>query len=358
MSTRVLHTDNRGGLTGRLAGAILMLGLALVCLLPASAASAAVQRRALPAGEGEAAPARHGACSITIAGSSTPITAGEGASVSGVLSCANAEESAEQTVSVHCHSAGTAGSSICATATTASDGSFGVRTEALQTNTLIFASAQGARSPRIEVKLGSHVSITNAPADGAQLLLPGQGASASALATNTVTFAGTVSPATAGMRVVLQRERPDGHWQRIALAEANAEGAYSITHTFLLPGEASVRVVARGHGNLDTASETRTYLVSRHQRAGVSIEAPASAVAPGETLTITGVAAGPSGQTVTLLARTRESRFAPVSTSTTGTGGLYSFPPQTPQQSTTYRVKAGHASSISLPVDVEAAPAP
>jgi hypothetical protein len=173
-----------------------------------------------------------------------------------------------------------------------------------------------------------------------------------------VTFAGTVSPATAGMRVVLQRERPDGHWQRIALAEANAEGAYSITHTFLLPGEASVRVVARGHGNLDTASETRTYLVSRHQRAGVSIEAPASAVAPGETLTITGVAAGPSGQTVTLLARTRESRFAPVSTSTTGTGGLYSFPPQTPQQSTTYRVKAGHASSISLPVDVEAAPAP
>jgi hypothetical protein len=199
------------------------------------------------------------------------------------------------------------------------------------------------------------VSITSAPADGAQLLLPGQGANASALASNTVTITGTVSPATAGTRVALQRERPNGKWQRIALGEVSAEGTYSITHTFVLPGSASVRVVARGHGNLDTASETRTYVVARHQRPDVSIEASASSLPAGTAVTISGTVAGAPEQPVTLLARTHGGKFAPVSTSTTDSSGKYSFSPQTPVTSTIYRVTAGHTSSISLPVDVETA---
>lgn len=338
MSIRTLPIDNHRRLSAWLLGVMLTFGLAV--MLGPSPASAA----------------HHGACSITIAGSSTPITAGEGASVSGTLSCASTEESSEQTVSVYCHSAGGWGSSVCATATTASDGSFTTQTEPLQTNSLLFASVQGARSPRIEVKLSSLVSIASAPADGAQLLLPGQGANASALASNTVTITGTVSPTTAGTRVALQRERPNGRWQRIALGEVTAEGTYSITHTFVLPGRASVRVVARGHGNLDTASETRTYVIARHQRPDVSIEASASSLAAGTAVTVSGTVAGAPEQPVTLLARTRESgKFVAVSTTTTDSSGKYSFAPQTPLTSTVYRVTAGHTSSISLPVDVETA---
>jgi hypothetical protein len=340
MSIRAFPIDNGRRLSTWLLGAILTLGLTV--LLAPSAASAA----------------RHGACSITIAVAPAPIKAGEGAGVSGVLSCASPEVSSEQTVSVHCRSAGASGSSICATATTATDGSFKTQTEPLQTNSLLFAGAQGARSPRIEVKLGALVSITSAPADGAQLLLPGQGASASALSSNTVIVSGTVSPVTAGTRVALQRERPNGRWQRIALGEVTGEGTYSITHTFLLPGSATVRVVARGHGNLDTASETRTYLISRRQRPDVSIEASASSLAPGTAVTISGTVAGAPEQPVTLLARTRGGRFAPLGTSTTDSRGKYSFAPQLPQQSTIYRVTAGHAGSISLPVDVETVTSP
>jgi hypothetical protein len=50
-----------------------------------------------------------------------------------------------------------------------------------------------------------------------------------------VTFTGTVSPASVGQRVVLQRMRPDGHWVWLARGYETAGGRYAVTHVFVLP---------------------------------------------------------------------------------------------------------------------------
>jgi hypothetical protein len=240
--------------------------LALVALIVPSSAPAAQRLQTLQ---------RDGTCTLTLNAGPEQLTAGEGAALSGALSCATPEEAAEQTVTVYAHSVGIHGFFAGASATTLADGTFTLHTEALSANTILYVSAQGARSPRVRVEIAPHVSV-EAPPSGTQLLMASHHASAASLpATNTVTFKGTVSGAPTGTRVVLQRERPGGtgEWRRLALGEVDDEGHFTITHTFTIPGSTTVRILARGHGITPGPSEPLTYTIERQQRSGVSIHA-------------------------------------------------------------------------------------
>ncbi len=79
------------------------------------------------------------------------------------------------------------------------------------------------------------------PPEGSQLLT-GKG--------NRVTFTGTVNPADAGARVVLQRQNAltGNEWHRIDRASWEAGGSFTITHTFRVPGDANLRVLVRSQG--------------------------------------------------------------------------------------------------------------
>ena len=79
----------------------------------------------------------------------------------------------------------------------------------------------------------------------------------------------------------------------------------------------------------------------------LSIQASADPLVYGQSLTISGVAAGAAGQPVTLLARTAGGAFTEVAKTTTEADGDYSFT-QMPLQSTYYRVSDASAQSTAL----------
>ncbi len=266
MSTRALPiSDLLPELSGRLRIAAVLAGLAL--LAPSSAAAIPAHQRALGLT----------GCSLTLIPPSTQLTAGEGLTLTGTLSCPVAEEAAAQTLTLYTHSVGTPGFSAGTSTTTAADGSFQLEGDALAANSVVFVRAQGVRSPHIQIPVAPLVSV-DAPSSGTQLLITSHHAGADSIATNTVTFTGTVTPAAPGTKVVLQRERSGtaGTWQRIGLGELDPEGHYSILHTFHIAGDATVRVIVRGHGIAMGASEPRTYVISRAPHSRTSASAPPS----------------------------------------------------------------------------------
>ena len=263
MSIRILPIDPlRSRLSAWLLGA-LVLATAGALLLPAGA----LAQRSHLRGQSEVAPGPVGVCTITLVVPAGQAPGGEGVALSGSLSCSGAGEDGEQSVSIYCHAAGTPGFSVCGSATTDAEGAFQVTTEPLTANSTLYASALGARSARARVELAPLVTISGPPS-GSDLLIVGHNADASSIATNTVTFTGTVSPG-AHTRIALQREREGkpGAWRTIAFGETGPEGEYSITHTFRLAGDATVRVVARGHGHSPSASEPLSFVITRQQHA-------------------------------------------------------------------------------------------
>ncbi len=294
-------------------------------------------------------------CRLRIDVNPRRLTSGESATVSGSLTCPLASDAAEQTVTVYQHVAGTPGYGLIGTETSEADGSYQLTTDPLDTNSTFYASAHGVRSGRRAAKVAPRVSIAGPP-DGAQLLIAGKRSHTSALASesqssNTVTFTGAVSPEDAGARVVLQRDgnSTGGDWRRIELGAVGSDGRYSITHTFGRPGHASVRVVVRARGrNLAGASEPLSYEISQRQNPLLSIHASADPIAYGQSVVISGTAAGSANEPLTLLAHTRGNTFAEVVKVTADADGDYTFPAQSPLQSTFYRVKGAHADSAVL----------
>jgi hypothetical protein len=296
-----------------------------------------------------------GACHLKIGVNPRRLTSGEAATIAGSLACPLATDAAEQTVTVYQHVAGTPGYDVIGTATSEADGSYQLTTGPLDTNSTFYAAARGVRSGRRAAKVAPRVSIAGPP-DGAQLLIAGRRPHAGALASeshssNTVTFTGSVSPNDAGARVVLQRDgnTANGDWRRVALGAVGSDGKYSITHTFGKPGHASVRVVVRACGrNLAGASEPLSYEISQRQNPLLRIQASANPIVYGQPVVISGTAVGSTNEAVTLLARTRGNAFAEVAKVATDADGDYTFPAQSPSQSTFYRVKSAQADSAVL----------
>lgn len=83
------------------------------------------------------------------------------------------------------------------------------------------------------------------------------------------TFSGTVDPAKVGATVLLQRQRSDGvgdDWQTIGQGVVAQGGTFSIVHHFIVPGDASIRVlIRRDVDNVASTSSPLSYQISQAQ---------------------------------------------------------------------------------------------
>ncbi|HTZ87029.1 MAG TPA: hypothetical protein VMB05_10215 [Solirubrobacteraceae bacterium] len=283
------------------------------------------------------------------------IETGESTVVFGQLSCPTGANLEAQPVTVYGRSAGgSSGLAMEGTTSTDPTGHFQVTTPALNTNTQLYATVGEVRSTNKIVKVSPKVMMTTAPPDGSQLFTGGGPlfhSHAHRLGfTSKVVFGGTVSPEDEGAVVALQRESSVGseEWHSIDRSRVGQGGTYSIIHTFAVPGDANIRVIVRAHGlNAPGASEPVSYEISQAQNPALMIESSADPISFGQPVTISGKTTAPAGAQLTLLSRTRlQHGFTAVATTTSGGDGSYSFPAQTPNQSTFYKVTgAGKTSS-------------
>jgi hypothetical protein len=287
-------------------------------------------------------PGPRGRCAINIRVAERQITAGEQVEVKGRLKCIPLASAGGQAVTLYEYVAGTAGYVPVQSTTTDTSGAYEFKPPALSANTSFYVRSHGAQSGRKKARVAVQVTLTGPP-EGTQIETG---------APNKQTFSGTVSPADAGARVILQRQNAvtGDEWHRIGFGSVEAGGNYTITHTFRVPGDASIRVLVRSDRiNSPSASTPLEYEISQAQNPSLTIVSSADPITYGQSVTISGVLAGATTpQTVTLLGRTVHQRgFAPIAEVSTGAGGAYSFPAQAPVNSTLYRVQGtGQKSAV------------
>ncbi|HEX4804849.1 MAG TPA: hypothetical protein VFU94_03015 [Conexibacter sp.] len=164
-----------------------------------------------------------------------------------------------------------------------------------------------------------------------------------ALTTSTrIVFTGTVNPAGAGRRILLQRQAGlnGDRWITIDGGFARANGAYAIVHRFRIPGDRTLRTVLQpNRRTLRTASTPISITVQQQQVAGFTIAASADPIDFGQSVTISGTLSGGASTSVTLFARDEwRGVLRPIATTTTDGSGAYSFT-QTPPRNTAYQVR-------------------
>jgi hypothetical protein len=274
------------------------------------------------------------------------LTAGESVLAYGQLACALPAGDAAQTVTVYEHSVGAPGYTAVGTATTDEHGFYELTAPSVVANSTFYAIADGARSPIQHVRVAAQVTLTG-PSEGTQIL--------TALKTgrrNNVAFTGTVSPDDTGATVVLQRQNAitGNDWHRIQFGVVQPGGTYSITHDFVVPGDANIRVLVRSNRrNIPSPSNVLNYEISQAQNPQLTISSSEDPIVYGQSVTISGVAAGAPNTPVTLLAHTaHQGGFSPVAQITTDGSGKYTFPAQSPVDSTFYRVQGAGKSSAVL----------
>ncbi|MGI8800940.1 MAG: hypothetical protein ACR2KV_02040 [Solirubrobacteraceae bacterium] len=206
-----------------------------------------------------------------------------------------------------------------------------------------YVQSLGARSRTIHENVFALVTPNGPPSGSTILTGPA----------HRVTFTGTVSsPYTAGDGVVLQRQSAAAggdDWRTIDRGRVDAGGRFTIRHTFSNPGGANIRVlVHRTARNLASPSNVFEYQINQPQNPNLTIMASADPLTFGQSVVISGVLAGGASQPVTLLAHTDRQSYAPVAQTTTDAAGNYTFPAQTPVNSTFYRVTSGSRSSAQL----------
>lgn len=307
-----------------------------------AAASAAAALLALTIPTGASAhrhPSPSGRCAVSLNVAPRQITAGDPVVAFGRLRCTPRVNAAGQTVQLYEHSFGTPGYTPVQSTTTGPLGFYELTQSGVQTNSAFFVRSHGAQSGRRRVRVAAQVTL-DGPPEGTQILTG---------APNAVTFTGSVIPADAGARVILQRQNAltGNEWRRIGEGTVGAEGSFSIVHTFVVPGDANLRVLVRSDRvNIPSPSNVLTYEISQAQNARLTINASADPIAYGQSVTISGVAAGLSNTPVTLFERTATQHgFAPVAEVTTNAGGEYTFPAQVPVYNTFYEVRTGAKAS-------------
>lgn len=280
-----------------------------------------------------------GRCRINLNVAPREITAGDPVVAFGRLACTRRVNNVGQTVKLLEHSSGTPGYKVVQVTTTGPFGFYELTQTGIETNSSFYVRSHGAQSGRRRVRVAAQV-VLSGPPEGTQLLTG---------VPNAVTFTGTVTPGDAGARVILQRQNAltGNEWRRIDSSTVGSEGNFSIVHRFIVPGDANLRVLVRSRGtNIPSPSNVLTYEISQAQNPQLTISASSDPITYGQSVTISGVAAGLASMPVTLLARTaRQHGFAPVSEVTTNAGGEYTFPAQAPVYNTFYEVKTGAKAS-------------
>jgi hypothetical protein len=324
-------------------------GLALACLVAVSSAAL------LASGASAFAhPDPSGRCRVGIDVVHHTITTGESVVIFGRLTCSRPADAAGKPVKLFRHLRGVPGFTYVQSTTTDAQGYYQFQDPegAITTNRTWYVRAHRAESANRGVRVAAQVTLSG-PAEGTQILTG---------KANSVTFTGTVNPADEGAQVILQRQNAltGNEWRRIDAGTVTASGAFTIVHTFIVPGDANIRVLVRSQRrNIPSSSNVLAYEISQTQNPALTIDASADPIPFGQSVTIGGTLTGGANEPVTLLARSIHQRgFAPVAQATTEADGNYAFPAQTPMNSTFYRVQASSASCASTPPTPTPAPAP
>jgi hypothetical protein len=292
-------------------------------------------------------PRPNGRCDVNINVAPRLITTGDTLVAFGALRChgrlgRSPLAVASQRVKLLQHTTGTPGFTIVQTTTTDAGGRYEFTVAGVSANSAFYVRSHGAASGRRAVRVAAAVTLSGPP-EGTQLLTG---------PASKVTFTGTVNPADVGARVVLQRQNAASggdDWHRIGLGSVGPGGVYSITHTFVVPGDANIRTLVRSQGrNIPSPSNVLAYEISQAQNPALTIGASADPISYGQPVTISGTLTPGAKVPVTLLARTaRQKGFAPVSEVSTDAGGNYKFPAQSPIASTLFQVRgAGRTSAV------------
>jgi hypothetical protein len=320
---------------------LLTAATALLALAPAGAS-------ARPAGVVRSHATRP--CRIHLETTRAPIATGESATVFGRLSCPPGLQEGGHQVTIFEQSAPKPSFAPVGMATTEADGAFQLTPPVFTTNSVFYAVSEGAQSAHRTIRVSAPITVMPpTPAEGAQLFTAG----GHALRThNRVTFAGEVSRQDAGAVVVLQRESATGNeeWRAIDRSRVTESGKYAIVHSFLVPGDADLRIVVHPRRiNAPSATSPASYEISSAENPALTIETTADPLAYGQSTTIKGVVAAAAPSTlVTLLARVKEGHYTPVATGHTSTGGAYEFTQTTPLTNTLYRVTTATTQSATL----------
>jgi hypothetical protein len=315
---------------------------ALACAVTVSSAVSSLALLA-PGASAFQHPSLGGRCRISIH-APTRITAGESVTIFGQLVCRHHRSAAGLVVKLFRHTPGTPGFTDVQSTTTDARGfyQFQPAPSEVEANGVWHVRSRGAESANRIIRVAAQVTLVGPP-EGTQIFTGPAGK---------VTFTGTVTPADVGARVILQRQNAltGNEWHRIDSGIVETGGGFSITHTFIVPGDASLRVLVRSQGrNVPTTSSPLSYEISQTENPELTIESSADPIPYGQSATISGTLAGGAKVPVTLLARTVHQRgFAPVAQATTESDGDYAFPAQTPVNSTFYKVQGDGKSSAVL----------
>lgn len=291
-------------------------------------------------------PSPNGRCSININVQPPQITAGDAVVIFGRLRCPT---NANQTVRLFRVVRGVPGSVPVGTVKTDATGSYEFQRAdgVVTTNRGWFVRSRGAQSGRRFIRVAAEVALTG-PSQSELFTGPA----------HKVTFTGLVNPSDVGARVILQRQNATtggDDWRRIngsgpdRNVRVGPGGTFSITHTFVVPGDANIRVLLRSQGrNIPSPSNVLTYVISQAQNPKLTINPSADPITAGQSVTISGTLANGAMQPVTLLARTASQSFGAIAQTTTDAGGNYTFPAQSPIRNTVYKVQSGSISSAQL----------
>ena len=306
--------------------------VAAASLLAPTAAGARPHKHSNPSGR----------CNVSLNVAPRQITAGDSIVAFGRLNCTRRVNVAGQTVQLFEHAHGTPGYALAQSTSTDARGFYEMTQTGVQSDSSFYVRSHRAQSGRRQVRVAAQVTL-GGPPEGTQLLTGRP---------NKVTFTGTVNPADVGARVILQRQNAltGNEWRRIDRGTVGIGGTFSIAHTFIVPGDANLRVIVRSDGvNVPSPSNVLTYEISQAQNPQLTIAASSDPIFFGQSVTISGVATGVASAPVTLLARTvRQRGFAPVAQVNTDAGGAYTFPAQSPVNSTFYEVAAGVSSALCV----------
>lgn len=277
-----------------------------------------------------------GRCIVSMQVAPRQIVAGDPVVIFGRLRCVNRTSAAGQQVVLYHHLSGLPGFTPVQSVTTDAHGfyEFGRADGVVETNRSFFVRSHGARSATKRIRVAAQVTLSGS-AEGA--LLTGY--------PNRVTFTGAVSPAEVGARVILQRQNAltGNQWRRIDSGIVESTGDFTITHTFVVPGDANLRVIVRSQGrNVPSESNILVDTVSQAQNPELTIQASADPISVGEAVTISGKLTAGASRSLTLMAHTaRQPGFVAVGQTASNSAGEYSFSAQSPTNSTFYRVDAG-----------------
>lgn len=157
-----------------------------------------------------------------------------------------------------------------------------------------------------------------------------------------IAFTGKVSPANAGHRILLQRQKAlaGDRWVAVDGGFVRADGSYAIVHRFRVPGDRTLRtLLLPNRRTLRSPSSPISIAVQQLQVAGFSIASSSQPIDFGESVTISGTLTGGAGTSVTLFARDEwRGRLRPLATGTTDATGAYAFV-QSPPRNTVYQVR-------------------